>query len=58
MRLVSPTEARAAGGDGRGGEGWQPLPVTEIEVGEALLLREATQGTHVGRPIDAAVNES
>lgn len=49
VRLVSPTSS---------GEGWRPLPVTDIEMGEAVLLREATRGTHVGRPIDATVNES
>lgn len=59
VRLISPTtsgesDAGAWGEVGR----WRPLSVTDIEGGEALLLREASRGTHVGKAIDAVVTES
>lgn len=53
VRFVSPTTSTAGKV-----EDWQPLSVTDVEGGEALLIREITRGTHMGKAIDASVTES
>eukprot|EP00903_Cladosiphon_okamuranus_P018913 g17395.t1 len=39
-------------------EAWHPLPVTHVEGGESVFLREMSRGTHVGQVIDAIVTET
>ncbi|CAM9770487.1 unnamed protein product [Ascophyllum nodosum] len=66
VRLISPVDidnddVSNAGADAGGAEifeNWRPLAVTDLEGGEPLFLLEASRGTHIGRPIDAVVNES
>ncbi|CAM9956873.1 unnamed protein product [Scytosiphon promiscuus] len=53
VRFVSPTTST-----GGKVEDWQPLSVTDVEGGEALLVREITRGTHMGKAIDASVTET